>query len=320
MSYPYTRLRRNRKSPWVRDMLAETKLLPSDLILPIFVQEGQNKATVISSMPNVQRLSIDLAVKKAKQCADLGIPAIALFPVIEGSLKNDNAIEALNKNNLICRAIDAIKQAVPNVGIITDIALDPYTTHGHDGIVMNGDVDNDATVEILTSQALVLARAGADIVAPSDMMDGRVGAIREALEGNNFINTQILAYSAKYASSLYSPFRDAVGSGQNLGSANKSTYQMNPANITEAMQEIEQDILEGADMVMVKPAMFYQDVIARTVEEFETPVLAYQVSGEYAMIKAIDNDNNAIMHEALLSIKRSGARAILSYAAVEVLF
>ena len=320
--YPSTRLRRNRAFPWLRDMVAQTMLTPRDMILPLFVQEGENCATPIPSMPEIARLSIDLLIEKACTAHQLGIPAIALFPCVLQSLKSLDAKEAFNPENLICRAVQAVKQAIPEIGIICDVALDPYTTHGHDGILEHHDVANDATIEVLCKQAITQARAGCDIIAPSDMMDGRIGVIRAALDGEGFIRTGILAYSAKYASAFYGPFRDAVGSAGNLGKADKRTYQMNPANSDEALREVALDIAEGADMVMVKPALAYLDIIRRVQESFPVPVIAYQVSGEYAMLRAAAQqgwlDFDAVMHESLLACKRAGASSIFTYAALEV--
>lgn len=308
--------------PWLRDLTAEARLHPSDLILPVFIQEGKNAATPVASMPGVARLTLDLLVKKAKEVKSLGIPAIALFPAVDGKKKTHHGKEALNKNNLVCRAIREVKNAVPGIGVIADVALDPYTSHGQDGIVEGGVVVNDATVEILCKQALLQAEAGCDIVAPSDMMDGRVGAIRSALEANGFHDTLILSYAAKYASAFYGPFRDAVGSGAALGKADKKNYQMDPANADEAMREIALDIAEGADMVMVKPGIAYLDIVQRAARAFDVPVLAYQVSGEYAMVKAAAAhgwiDGDAVMTESLLAFKRAGARAIFSYAALDI--
>lgn len=321
-SFPSSRMRRNRNAAWVRDIVAETTVNAHDLILPLFVQEGEDLRTEISAMPGVARLSIDLLILKVKKARKLGIRAVALFPVVDAKLKSDKAEEAYNKKNLICRAVEAIKKEVKDIGIICDVALDPYTSHGQDGIVKNGDVDNDATVEILCKQALVLARAGCDIVAPSDMMDGRIAIIRDVLDDKDFQNVGILAYSAKYASSFYGPFREAVGSSINLGKSGKKTYQMNPANAKEAMTEIAMDIEEGADMVMVKPGMPYLDIIKQASSSFNTPVLAYQVSGEYAMIKAAAKngwlDNDQVLYESILAFKRAGATAVFTYAAIEV--
>ena len=321
-AFPATRLRRGRASGWSRELLKENRLHPSDLIWPVFVQEGKNLETPIASLPGVARLSIDKLIEKAKQAHELGIPAIALFPVVDEKLKSPYADEALFPENLLCRTIRAVKDAVPDIGIVADVALDPYTNHGHDGIVEDGYVHNDKTVEILCKQALVQAKAGCDIVAPSDMMDGRIGAIRAALEHAGYQNTLILAYSAKYASAQYGPFRDAVGSAKSLGKSDKRTYQMDPANSNEAMREIALDIDEGADMVMVKPGISYLDIVHRAATQFEVPVFAYQVSGEYAMIKAAAAngwiDGDAVMLEQLLSFKRAGATAVLTYAALEV--
>lgn len=323
MSYPYTRLRRNRSHPWVREMLTEHRLHPSDFVWPCFVCEGEGVREPIKTMPGVARLSIDLLVEKVKEAAKLGIPAVALFPVVPEHLKCEKAKEAYKKDNLVCRAVKAIKQEVPEIGVICDVALDPYTSHGQDGIVVDNYVANDETVEVLVKQALTLAEAGADVVAPSDMMDGRIGAIRTALEQEGYTNVKILSYAVKYASSFYGPFRDAVGSAANLGRGGKQTYQMNPAgNIDEALREVEQDLEEGADMVMVKPGLPYLDVITQVKAECRVPVLAYQVSGEYAMLKfageagALDEEKS--MLEALLAFKRAGASAIFTYAAIEV--
>ncbi|WPY00650.1 Porphobilinogen synthase [Candidatus Trichorickettsia mobilis] len=319
--YPTVRLRRNRKAEWLRELVAETTISPTNLILPIFVIEGKNQQQEIKTMPGVYRYSIDKVIVTAKKAAKAGIKAIAIFPCIEQELKSDDADEAYNLDNLLCRTIRSLKNAGIDIGIICDIALDPYTTHGHDGIVGDdGDVDNDKTVEALSNQALVLAKAGADIVAPSDMMDGRIAAIREGLDDEGFINVNILAYAAKYASSFYSPFRDAVGSSK--GSyLSKATYQMDIRNVKEAMREIEQDLMEGADMVMIKPGMPFLDVIHAAATNFESSVFAYQVSGEYAMLKfaalagAINWQES--MMESLIAFRRAGASAIFSYAALE---
>ncbi len=321
-SFPTTRLRRNRLNHWCREMLAEHRLHPSDLILPLFIQEGSNTETPILSMPDVSRITLDILVKKAKSAKQLGIPAIALFPVVDVKLKSPYGDEALFPDNLVCRAIREVKNAVPDIGIITDVALDPYTSHGQDGVVENGKVMNDITVDILCKQAIVQAKAGCDIVAPSDMMDGRIGAIRKALDHEHLSDTSILAYSAKYVSHHYGPFRDAVDSKKLLGAADKREYQMDTANSDEAIREIALDINEGADMVMVKPGISYLDIVYRAATSFPVPVLAYQVSGEYAMVKAaaangwIDGDQ--VMMEQLLSFKRAGARAILTYAALDI--
>ena len=321
-TFPATRLRRTRRTAWCRELVAEHRLHPSDLIWPVFIQEGTNTETPIASLPGVSRMTLDVLVVKAKLAHGLGIKAIALFPVIDEKLKSPFGDEALFPENLVCRAIREVKNAVPDIGVITDVALDPYTTHGQDGVVENGHVANDLTIEILCKQALVQAKAGCDIVAPSDMMDGRVGAIRAALEHEKLHDTLILAYSAKYASAQYGPFRDAVGSATNLGKADKRGYQMDPANGDEAMREIALDIAEGADMVMVKPGISYLDIVYRAATGFQVPVFAYQVSGEYAMIKAAAAngwiDGDAVMLEQLLAMRRAGARAIFTYAALEV--
>ncbi|MDE3060016.1 MAG: porphobilinogen synthase [Pseudomonadota bacterium] len=321
-AYPRTRLRRTRMQGWCRELVAEHRLHPSDLIWPVFIQEGKNTETPIPSMPGVNRITLDILAKKAKTASQLGIQAIALFPVIDSKLKTPNGDEAFNPDNLVCRAIKEIKNSVPEIGIIADVALDPYTSHGQDGIVENGQIINDKTVDILCRQALVQARAGCDIVAPSDMMDGRIGAIRAVLESEGYQDTLILAYAAKYASALYGPFRDAVDSKKLLGKADKRSYQMDPANSDEALREIAMDITEGADMVMVKPGLAYLDIIHRTATAFPLPVFAYHVSGEYAMVKAAAAqgwlDGEAVMMEHLLAMKRAGARAILTYVALEI--
>ena len=320
MMYPIVRLRRNRRTSWLRDLTSETHLQPSDLILPIFVIEGENLRTEVKTMPSVFRQSIDQIVITAMEAEKRGIKAIALFPSIDPSLKSKSADEAYNLDNLVCRTVRSLKNAGLSIGIICDVALDPYTTHGHDGILIDGDVDNDQTVEALSNQALVLAKAGVDIVAPSDMMDGRIMAIREDLDENNFINVNILAYSAKYNSSFYGPFRDAVGSNKK-NYLSKATYQMDIRNRSEAMREIEYDIEEGADMVMVKPGMPFLDIINEASQRFDIHVLAYQVSGEYTMLKiASENgvlDWKKIMIESLVCFKRAGTSAILTYAALE---
>jgi porphobilinogen synthase len=320
--FPDTRLRRTRMQGWCRDLVAEHSLTPADLIWPVFIQEGTATESPVASMPGVSRITLDNLVKSAKSANKLGIKTMALFPLIKEELKSPYGDEALFPENLVCRAIREIKNAVPDMGVIADVALDPYTSHGQDGVVENGHIMNDLTIEILCKQALVQAQAGCDIVAPSDMMDGRIGAIRNALESEKHSDTLILAYSAKYASSLYGPFRDAVDSARLLGKADKRTYQMNPANSDEAMREIALDIAEGADMVMVKPGIAYLDIVQRAASSFPVPVFAYQVSGEYAMIKAAAQngwiDGDAVMMESLLSFKRAGARAILTYAALDV--
>ncbi len=321
--FPYTRMRRNRSEDFSRRLNSETQLNVNDLILPLFVIEGNNVSQAIESMPGVNRLSIDLLAKQAELVFKLGIPAVALFPVVGNDKKSLLAEEAYNPDGLAQRAVKAIKAAVPDLGVITDVALDPFTTHGQDGIIDQDSnyVLNDASVEAMVKQAISHAQAGADIVAPSDMMDGRIGAIREALEDEGFPNTQIMAYSAKYASSFYGPFRDAVGSASNLAGGNKKTYQMNPANSDEAIHECALDLDEGADMIMVKPGMPYLDVVRRVKDELKAPTFAYQVSGEYAMICAATergwlNSDEAVM-ESLLAFKRAGADGILTYFAVQ---
>ncbi|QDC46568.1 porphobilinogen synthase [Candidatus Methylopumilus universalis] len=317
------RPRRMRKDEFSRRLMREHHLRTDDLIYPVFVMEGHQKEEAITSMPGIKRQSIDLIIDTAKECFKLGIPAIALFPVIDAQLKTEDAKEAYNPEGLIPRVVALLKQHVPQLGVITDVALDPYTSHGQDGLIdTSGYVLNDETVALLIKQALSHAKAGADIVAPSDMMDGRIGKIREALEKEGFIYTKILAYSAKYASSFYGPFRDAVGSSQNLGKADKNSYQMDPANTDEALTEVELDINEGADMVMVKPGLPYLDIVYRVKAAFGVPTYAYQVSGEYAMLKAVSQngwlDEKAVVMESLLAFKRAGADGILSYYAMEV--
>jgi len=320
--FPHTRLRRLRANTFARDLVSENSLSVKDLIYPMFVLEGKNHREAIASMPSIERLSIDLLVKEAKQLHKLGIPAIALFPVTPASAKSLDAREAWNPDGLAQRAVQAVKHAVPELGVITDVALDPFTTHGQDGLIdKQGYVLNDATVEALVKQALSHAVAGADIVAPSDMMDGRIGAVRRVLETNGFVNTAILAYSAKYASSYYGPFRDAVGSAGNLGKGNKYSYQMDPANSDEALHECALDLAEGADIIMVKPGMPYLDVVRRVKDELQVPTFAYQVSGEYAMHCAAFEQGwlsrEAVLLESLLAFKRAGADAILTYFAKE---
>jgi porphobilinogen synthase len=319
--FPSTRLRRNRKSAWSRQLVAENHLRNSDLIWPIFVIEGKGKAEAISSMPGVTRFTIDLAVTKAEEAAKLGIPLIALFPNTELALRSEDGREAENADNLICRAVRAIKKAVPEIGVLCDVALDPYTSHGHDGLMSGGKILNDESVAVLVKQAMVQVEAGCDVIAPSDMMDGRIGAIRFALEKFGHHDVQIMAYSAKYASGFYGPFREAVGSSKLL-SGDKRTYQMDPANSDEALREVAMDLAEGADMVMVKPGMPYLDIISRVKREFGVPTFAYQVSGEYAMIMAACErgwlDPKKVIHESLLSFKRAGADGILSYFALDI--
>jgi porphobilinogen synthase len=318
--FPATRLRRNRRSDWSRRLVRETTFSPDDLIWPIFLIEGRDARSSVDSMPGVERLSIDLAVKAAETAARLGLPAVALFPFTETSLRDEQASEACNPDNLVCRAVRAIKSSVGDIGVICDVALDPYTSHGHDGLLIDGEIDNDRTVEVLVRQALVQAEAGCDILAPSDMMDGRIGAIRDALETNGFIQTQLLAYAAKYASAFYGPFRDAVGSGTLLR-GDKQSYQMDPGNAEEALREVGQDIAEGADMVMVKPGLPYLDIVRRVKEAFHVPTFVYQTSGEYSMIVAAAErgwiDRNRVILETLIACKRAGADAILTYFALE---
>lgn len=315
------RLRRTRSTAWSRAMVRETVLTPSDLIWPLFVIEGQNERTQIRTMPGVERLSIDLCVEAAKAARDAGIPALALFPNTPDHLRNENATEAYNPDNLMCRALSAIKSAVPEVGLIADVALDEYSSDGQDGLVRDGEILNDETVDVMVRSALVQASAGADIIAPSDMMDGRVAAIRTALDGDGFDSTQIMSYAAKYASYYYGPFREAVGSGSRL-TGDKRTYQMDYGNSDEALREVEQDLAEGADSVMVKPGLPYLDIVRRVKDSFNVPVYAYQVSGEFAMIEmaaaagAIDR-KGAIL-ESLIAFKRAGANGVLTYFALEV--
>ncbi len=316
-------MRRMRKDDFSRRLMRENVVTANDLILPVFVLEGENQRQAIPSMPGVERLSIDLLIKQATEAYELGIPAMAIFPVVEADGKSDDAAEAYNPNGLVQRCVAALKKAVPELGIITDVALDPYTSHGQDGLMDEGGyILNDKTVDTLVKQALSHAEAGADVVAPSDMMDGRIGSVREALEDNGFINTRILAYAAKYASSFYGPFRDAVGSSGNIGGGNKYSYQMDPANSDEALYEVALDLEEGADMIMVKPGMPYLDIVRRVKDEFKAPTYVYQVSGEYAMLKAAGQngwlDEKACVMEALLSMKRAGADGILSYFSLDV--
>ena len=315
------RLRRLRRTAWMRDLVRETVLTPQDLIWPLFVIEGQNERTQIKTMPGVERLSVDLCVEAARQAAAEGIPALALFPNTPDRLRSEDAAEAYNPDNLMCRALKAIKDAVPEIGLIADVALDEYSSDGQDGLVRDGEILNDETIEVMVRSALVQARAGADIIAPSDMMDGRVGAIRAALDAEGFEQTAIMSYAAKYASCYYGPFREAVGSGARL-KGDKRTYQLDFANTDEAMREVEQDIEEGADMVMVKPGLPYLDIVRRVRDTFDIPVFAYQVSGEYAMIEfaaaAGAFDRQAAMYESLVAFKRAGAKGILTYYALEV--
>jgi len=322
MSFPATRMRRMRTHSFSRSLMRETRLSTENLIWPVFVLEGDDDVQAVASMPGVERMSIDRLLPAARYAHQLGIPAIALFPVVPSEFKSDDAREAWNPEGLAQRAVAALKEHVPNMGVITDVALDPFTTHGQDGLIDDtGYVMNDATIDVLVKQALSHAEAGADIVAPSDMMDGRIGAIRQALETEGFPNTKILAYAAKYASGFYGPFRDAVGSAGNLGGGNKYSYQMDPANSDEALHEVALDLDEGADMVMIKPAMPYLDIVRRVKEAFTAPTFAYQVSGEYAMLKAASMNNwldeKTVVLESLTAIRRAGADAILTYYAVQ---
>jgi porphobilinogen synthase len=321
--FPMGRPRRLRRDEFTRNLVRENALTVNDLIYPVFVHEGSNRREAVASMPGVERLSLDLLLEVAKECVDLGIPVLALFPVIDASLKTPDGVEATNPEGLIPRVVRALKQNFPQLGVMTDVALDPYTSHGQDGLLdETGYILNDPTVAMLVKQAVVQAAAGVDIVAPSDMMDGRIGAIRQALEANGHIHTRIMAYSAKYASAFYGPFRDAVGSAANLGKSNKKVYQMDPGNSNEALREVALDIAEGADMVMVKPGMPYLDIVRRVKDEFAVPTFAYQVSGEYAMLKAAAQngwlDHDAVMLESLLAFKRAGADGILTYFSIAV--
>lgn len=318
--FPATRMRRNRRTPWVRRLVAEVSLSASDLIWPVFVVEGTNQRQPVSSMPGVDRLSIDCLVQDVARAKVLGIPAIAVFPYVETALKTPDAREAVNPDNLVCRAVRAVKAAHPDIGIICDAALDPFNADGHDGIVRDGIILNDETLDVLCRQSVVQAEAGCDIIAPSDMMDGRVGAIRHALDDAGFADVLIMSYAAKYASAFYGPFRDAIGSSGAL-KGDKKTYQMNPANSDEALREVAMDIDEGADMVMVKPGLPYLDVLRRVKDTFGMPTFVYNVSGEYAMLKAAANqgwlDNDRVVLETLLAFKRAGADGILTYLAIE---
>ncbi|HLJ52664.1 MAG TPA: porphobilinogen synthase [Rhizomicrobium sp.] len=314
--FPALRMRRLRRYEWTRRLVAEATLSPSDLIWPLFIIDGQNKREPVPSMPGVSRLSVDVAVGAAEEAAKLGIPVVALFPYTDPSLRTEDGREATNASNLICRAVRALKKSVPEIGVLCDVALDPYTSHGHDGLLIDDDVANDETLEVLVRQALVQAEAGCDIIAPSDMMDGRVGAIRNALEAGGYKNTLIMSYAAKYASAFYGPFRDAVGSSKTL-KGDKRTYQMDCANSDEAMREIALDLAEGADMVMVKPGMPYLDLVHRVRTKFGVPTFAYQVSGEYAMLQAAAErgwlERDRVMLESLIGFKRAGASGILTY-------
>ncbi|MGZ5184243.1 MAG: porphobilinogen synthase [Caldimonas sp.] len=319
--YPASRPRRLRRDAWSRDLVRETRLAASDFILPVFVLDGHGKSQAVASMPGVERHSLDRLLPVAEECLALGIPVMALFPVLEPSLKSEDGREALNPNGLVPTVARELKKRFPELGLMTDVALDPFTTHGQDGLLdETGYIVNDETVAVLAQQALVQAEAGVDIVAPSDMMDGRIGAIRDALEQSGHIHTRIMAYSAKYASAFYGPFRDAVGSAANLGKGNKKVYQMDPANSDEALREVALDIAEGADMVMVKPGMPYLDIVRRVKDEFRMPTFVYQVSGEYAMLKAAAQngwlDHDAVMMEALVAFRRAGADGVLTYFAL----
>ena len=322
-TYPAARMRRMRRDPFSRALMRENVVTASDLIYPVFILDGQNQRQQVASMPGVERLSVDLLLKVAEEAVALGIPVLALFPVIEASLKTYDGVEATNPDGLVPRAVRELKRHFPQLGIMTDVALDPYTTHGQDGLPdENGYIVNEKTIAMLTRQALAQAEAGVDVVAPSDMMDGRIGAIRVALEEKELIHTRIMAYSAKYASGYYGPFREAVGSAANLGKADKNTYQMDPANSDEALREVALDIAEGADMVMVKPGMPYLDVVRRVKDEFKVPTFAYQVSGEYAMLQAAFQngwlDPDKVIMETMMSFKRAGADGVLTYFAMDV--
>ena len=321
--YPAVRMRRMRRDPFSRALMRENVVTASDLIYPVFILDGQNQRQQVSSMPGVERVSVDLLLKVAEEAVGLGIPVLALFPVVDSSLKTYDGVEATNPDGLVPRAVRELKRQFPQLGIMTDVALDPYTTHGQDGLPdENGYIVNEKTIAMLTRQALAQAEAGVDIVAPSDMMDGRIGAIRMALEEREFIHTRIMAYSAKYASGYYGPFREAVGSAANLGKADKNTYQMDPANSDEALREVALDIAEGADMVMVKPGMPYLDVVRRVKDEFKVPTFAYQVSGEYAMLQAAFQngwlDPDKVIMETMMAFKRAGADGVLTYFAMDV--
>jgi porphobilinogen synthase len=320
--YPQGRPRRLRRDDFTRNLVRENNLTTHDLIYPVFLLDGRQRRETVASMPGVERLSLDLLLSVAERCVEHGIPVMALFPVIDPALKTADGQEAFNPKGLVPRAVRELKQQFPGLGVMTDVALDPYTSHGQDGLLDDtGYILNDETVQVLVRQALTQAEAGVDIVAPSDMMDGRIGAIRSALEGRGLIHTRIMAYSAKYASAFYGPFRDAVGSASNLGKSNKKVYQMDPGNTDEALREVAMDIAEGADMVMVKPGMPYLDVVRRVKDEFHVPTFAYQVSGEYAMLKAAAQngwlDHDAVMMESLLAFKRAGADGVLTYFALD---
>lgn len=320
-AFPTTRLRRNRMQAWSRRLVAENTLTPADLIWPVFIHEGENNKLAIPSMPGVFRHSIDLLIDAVGEAKGLGIPMIALFPALDESLKDADGTLSHDPNNLVCRAVRALKEAHPDIGVMCDVALDPFTDHGHDGVIRNGKVDNDASVEILVKQSLAQARAGCDVIAPSDMMDGRIGAVRQALDADGLSDVQIMAYAAKYSSGFYGPFRDAVGAGAKVSGGGKDTYQLSPSNGDEAIREVALDIAEGADMVMVKPGMPYLDILQRVKQEFHMPTFSYQVSGEYAMIHAAAErgwmDLDRAMMESLIGFKRAGADGILTYFAID---
>ncbi|TFW27852.1 porphobilinogen synthase [Massilia horti] len=321
--YPTARMRRMRRDPFSRALMRENTITASDLIYPVFILDGVNQRQQVASMPGVERVSVDLLLKVAEECVALGIPVLALFPVIDQSLKTYDGVEATNPDGLVPRAVRELKRNFPELGVLTDVALDPYTTHGQDGLPdETGYIVNEKTIAMLTRQALAQAEAGVDVVAPSDMMDGRIGVIRNALEEQGFIHTRIMAYSAKYASSFYGPFREALGSAANLGKADKKTYQMDPANSDEALREVALDLAEGADMVMVKPGMPYLDVVRRVKDEFKVPTFAYQVSGEYAMLQAAFQngwlDRDKVTMESMMAFKRAGADGVLTYFALEI--
>ncbi|NHZ33651.1 porphobilinogen synthase [Massilia rubra] len=323
VQFPATRMRRMRRDPFSRAMVRENTITSSDLIYPVFIVDGVNQRQPISAMPGIERLSVDLLLDVAQECVNLGIPVLALFPSIDASLKTADGVEATNPDGLIPRAVRALKERFPELGVLTDIALDPYTSHGQDGLIdENGYVLNDETTAMLIRQALCHAEAGVDVVAPSDMMDGRIGALRAVFEEQGYIHTRIMAYSAKYASAFYGPFREAVSSAASLGKSDKFTYQMDPANGNEALREVALDIAEGADMVMVKPGMPYLDIVRRVKDEFKVPTFAYQVSGEYAMIKAAAQngwlDHDKVMMEAMMAFKRAGADGVLTYFALDI--
>jgi porphobilinogen synthase len=322
-SFPQTRMRRNRQYPWLRQLVREHRLTVDDLIWPLFVCEGRGREEPVASLPGVSRWSVDRISERCRLAVELGIPAVAIFPATPPGLKTDDGREALNVQNLVCQAVASAKDAVGDrLGVICDVALDPYTSHGHDGLLRNGKILNDETIEILGRQAVIQARAGCDVIAPSDMMDGRIGAVRAALDANGYSHIVLLSYAAKYASGFYGPFRDAVGSASSLGKSGKHTYQMDPANTDEALHEVALDLQEGADLVMVKPGMPYLDIVRRVADQFAVPTFVYQVSGEYAMLAAAAErgwlDRQTVVLESLLAFKRAGAAAVLTYFAPEV--